>query len=365
MSKRKYKKRSDYWKKFEKSDPNVLQQHLQTENTEPISSGEPYYLESTASYSRAGPSADSTVSRRNAIHKNDKDFKYANIASGLLPYSYSADGVDVRKAIELCQKAYANVSVFRNAVDVMSEFANSNLYLEGGTKKSRDFIYKWFEKINLWNLKDQYFREYYEHYFKHPSGGEINLSIRSIINNFIGSEVVEWGIADFLRVMIAPLLFIYIVYSTKEMPLIHKLGKLQIILPLMSIYLWFWLLSPAKSIIYSGLFTTFVLIFNSYFLLFGKFTNKFLFVTSLIIYSFFLSSIYLMGLYLFLLTFILIYNNSKIGKVTLLFSLVALMSLNQLNVINEVRRLDTFEISIKSCKNSLETTDCLDDYYGK
>jgi len=211
----------------------------------------------------------------------------------------------------------------------------------------------------------QYFKEYYEHYFKHPSGGEINLSIRSIINNFIGSEVVEWGIADFLRVMIAPLLFVYIVYSTKKMPLIHKLGKLQIILPLMSIYLWFWLLSPAKSIIYSGLFTTFVLIFNSYFLLFGKFTNKFLFVTSLIIYSFFLSSIYLMGLYLFLLTFILIYNNSKIGKVTLLFSLVALMSLNQLNVINEVRRLDTFEISIKSCKNSLETTDCLDDYYGK
>ena len=72
-----------------------------------------------------------------------------------------------------------------------------------------------------------------------------------------------------------------------------------------------------------------------------------------------------MGLYLFLLTFILIYKNSKIGKVTFLFFLVALMSLNQLNVINEVRRLDTFEISIKSCKNSLETTDCLDDYYGR
>lgn len=161
MSKRKYIKRSDYWKKFDKSDPDTIQQHLQSSNTVPISSGEPYYVESTASYNRAAPTADSTVSRRNAIHKKDKDFRFANIASGLLPYTYSADGVDVRQAIELCQKAYANVSVFRNAVDVMSEFANSNLYLEGGTKKSQDFIYKWFEKINLWNLKDQYFREYY------------------------------------------------------------------------------------------------------------------------------------------------------------------------------------------------------------
>ena len=72
-----------------------------------------------------------------------------------------------------------------------------------------------------------------------------------------------------------------------------------------------------------------------------------------------------MGLYLFLLIFILIYNNSKIGKVTFLFFLVVLMSLNQLNVINEVRQLDNFEISIKSCKNSLETKDCFDVYYGR
>ena len=164
--------------------------------------------------------------------------------------------------------------------------------------------------------------------------------------------------------MVAPILFLYIVWSTEEIPFLQKLGKLQLILPLLTIYLWFWLLSPAKSIIYSGLFTTFILIFNSYFLLFGKFTNKFSFVTSFIIYSFFLSSIYLLGFYLFFLIFILIYNNSKIGKVTFLFFLVAIMSLNQLNIINEVRQLSTFDISIKSCKSSLETNDCLEIYYG-
>jgi len=161
MSKRKYIKRSDYWNKFDKPNPDVLQQSLHSNASVPISSGEPYYLESTANYNRNAPADGSTGSRRNAIHKKTKDFRFANIESGLLPYTYGSDGVDVRQAIELCQKAYANVSVFRNAIDVMSEFANSNLYLEGGTKKSQDFIYKWFEKINLWNLKDQYFREYY------------------------------------------------------------------------------------------------------------------------------------------------------------------------------------------------------------
>ena len=33
----------------------------------------------------------------------------------------------------------------------------------------------------------QYFAEYQKHYFEHPSSGEINLSINSIINNFTGS----------------------------------------------------------------------------------------------------------------------------------------------------------------------------------
>jgi len=80
---------------------------------------------------------------------------------GLLPYEYSAEGVTCRDAIELCQKAYCNVAVFRNAIDIMSEFTNTDIYLEGGSKKSREFFYEWFKKVNIIALKDQYFREYY------------------------------------------------------------------------------------------------------------------------------------------------------------------------------------------------------------
>lgn len=162
MSKRKYVKRSDYWKKFNKESESDLNSLINIPISEPFSSGQPYYSESTASsYMRTESKSDGLASRRNSTHKNNKKFRFSNIAGGMLPYVYGNDGVNVRDTIELCQKAYANISVFRNAIDVMSEFANSNLYLEGGTQKSRDFIYKWFDKVNLWNLKDQYFREYY------------------------------------------------------------------------------------------------------------------------------------------------------------------------------------------------------------
>jgi hypothetical protein len=44
---------------------------------------------------------------------------------------------------------------------MMSDFANSNIHLEGGSEKSRRFIKSWFKKIGIWGLKDQFFREYY------------------------------------------------------------------------------------------------------------------------------------------------------------------------------------------------------------
>ena len=67
----------------------------------------------------------------------------------MLPYQYAIDGVNVRDTIELCQKAYANIAVFRNAIDTMADFANSQVYLEGGSAKSREFISAWFKKIKI------------------------------------------------------------------------------------------------------------------------------------------------------------------------------------------------------------------------
>lgn len=165
MSKRKYNKKSDYWNKFQKKEVSSIGDYIKAQEdikgVTPMSAGEPFYSESKANYSRSLNKNEDTVSRKNYIHSNNKKDRFSNISGGLLPYTYGSDGVNIRESIELCQKAYANVSVFRNAIDIMSEFANAEVYLEGGTQKSRDFITKWFDKINLWNLKDQYFREYY------------------------------------------------------------------------------------------------------------------------------------------------------------------------------------------------------------
>ena len=104
----------------------------------------------------------------------------------MLPYEYGLDGVNVRDAIELTQKAYANIAVFRNAVDMMADFANSTLYLEGGSAKSRSFVNAWLKKIKIWNLKDQFFREFYRsgNVFLYTIEGKINVEDFSKVRNF-------------------------------------------------------------------------------------------------------------------------------------------------------------------------------------
>lgn len=164
MAKRKYTKRSEYWNKFKPEDHPSLAPDT---NSSPELLGEPFYT-SDASFSEVSEArrqalSDSSFkgSRTNRVaFVNPKD-RYSSIRRGMLPYEYASDGVTCRDAIELCQKAYANVAVFRNAIDIMSEFTNTDIYLEGGSKKSREFFYEWFKRVNIIALKDQYFREYY------------------------------------------------------------------------------------------------------------------------------------------------------------------------------------------------------------
>lgn len=163
--KRKYTKRSDYWNQFTQHDKPIddLLKINQSIETLPETAGESFYVQSSSANTsnRRVQYGDHTVSRKNAIHHKEKAQKYVNIRSGMLPYDYSGDGVNVRDAIELCQKAYANIAIFRNAIDIMAEFSNSPIYLEGENDRSKKFIEGWMKKIGIWKLKDQYFREYY------------------------------------------------------------------------------------------------------------------------------------------------------------------------------------------------------------
>ena len=187
--KRKYTKRSDYWEKFKKQDQpleNIMHSSEASSPYEPQLIGESFYNYESKAYSRNTLTSDVTSARRNNAAIGPKIFKYTNIRAGMLPYEYGIDGVNVRDAIELCQKAYCNVSIFRNAIDMMADFSNSNLYLEGGSAKSRDFIEAWFKKIKIWRLKDQYFREFYRsgNVFLYTLESKFNVEDFAKVRNF-------------------------------------------------------------------------------------------------------------------------------------------------------------------------------------
>lgn len=107
---------------------------------------------------------------------------FVNLKSGRLPYSVKNGSINISEAVELCQRAYANVAIFRNTVDIMTEFSNSNLHLRGGNEASRLFFTKWFEKVGLYKLKEQFFREYYK------SG---NIFIQKIKGEFSSSDFIK------------------------------------------------------------------------------------------------------------------------------------------------------------------------------
>lgn len=167
MGTRKYTKKSSYWEQFQNNNLGDLAKKASGEETswDPVlAGGDSYYKQTSNAYERTGGNSSAvsrTNTRLNAAAITPKLWKYANIREGMLPYYYTKMGADVRDCILLCQKAYANIPIFRNVIDIMSEFANTDLYIEGGTEKSRTFIDKWFQKVKIWNLKDQFFREYY------------------------------------------------------------------------------------------------------------------------------------------------------------------------------------------------------------
>lgn len=165
MKKRKYTKRNkDYW---ENKSKNVSEASFNPE----ILSWEPEDTSniSEASFSkrrsRASSSSSTTSSRRNKITLVPMPDEFKNIDELTLPYHTSNRGtkssISISETVLLCQKAYARIAIFRNTIDVMTEFSNADIYLNGGNKKSRNFIEKWLKRVNISSFTEQFFREYF------------------------------------------------------------------------------------------------------------------------------------------------------------------------------------------------------------
>jgi len=121
-------------------------------------------MTATASHESLAHTSETSY-RRNKAGSIERTDKFTNIENGLIPFKlYSGagqTGISIRDAVILCQKAYYNFSVFRNTIDLMTEFSTSDIFFEGGSKKSRNFFESLFNKVNIWDLQDRFFREYY------------------------------------------------------------------------------------------------------------------------------------------------------------------------------------------------------------
>ncbi len=106
--------------------------------------------------------------RRNKAATSSPTDEYYHIQNGVTPYEYSRgsgkNGISTvapSDAIRLCQMAYYNFSEFKNTINLMTEFSTNKIFFRGGNSKSRKFFENWSESINLLDLQDKFFREFY------------------------------------------------------------------------------------------------------------------------------------------------------------------------------------------------------------
>lgn len=108
-----------------------------------------------------------TSVRRNRASTISRTDKYKNIEGGVIPFIYGGgygkytSNISIKDTIILCQKAYYNFSIFRNTIDLMTEFSCSPIYFTGGNEQSRKFFQAWADRVNLWRLQDMFFREFF------------------------------------------------------------------------------------------------------------------------------------------------------------------------------------------------------------
>jgi hypothetical protein len=138
------------------------QKYIKSADIKPIMLSEASYQSKASTES----DANYTGLRRNAAATITRTDRYKNIDDGLIPFRYSTgvkanSNMNIRDAVILCQKCYYNFAVFRNTIDLMTEFSCSDIYFKGGSQKSRDFFLALFKKINLFDFQDKFFREYY------------------------------------------------------------------------------------------------------------------------------------------------------------------------------------------------------------
>ncbi len=163
-----------------------------------VEPAEPLMVSHAVENSRIYPDPNSsTRTRRNKTSTIIRTDRFKNIEDGLIPFKYTNDtsnssGITVRDAVVLCQKAYYNFAIFRNTIDLMTEFTSGNVYFTGGSKRVNKFIEAFFDKINLVDFQNKFYREYFRsgNVFIYRFDSKISTEDFKKINQTFGSSLL-------------------------------------------------------------------------------------------------------------------------------------------------------------------------------
>jgi hypothetical protein len=115
----------------------------------------------STAYSSGSARTGSSVNRGTKIGRNAISDALTNLKDLPLPYQEKGGKINIKEAINIVKRTYANIAVFRNCIDIMTEFSCADTYLTGGNAASRAFVEKWFKKIGLPKFMEYFFREFY------------------------------------------------------------------------------------------------------------------------------------------------------------------------------------------------------------
>lgn len=217
------------------------------------------------------------------------------------------------------------------------------------------------------NIFDYIYDFVYFNFINNRSAGVKEVATYSVFDyifSYKNSEVINWQLADLLRVLVSPILFICIAFFTlNNSTYKFRILIISIITSTSSLFFWFWILSPTKWIRYSQhfLLLQILLIFLILSLKSLKINSDLYLIIIAIYFSLFLSSSLL--IVLFLLVMLIVKYLNKFDFIKLFPNLLAIaLLINLINAYFELNSKTEFKFELETCIEALDTRECYQEY---
>lgn len=154
---RKYEKKSSYWieRKNKIAEPTQARVE-QNENAFGAEfAGETHFSASAA----CGGGTGSRTFRSDPAPSLRTTDRYQNIRDGIVPFEESGGLQNITAALDAVYRAYFNVQILRNCINMMVDFSSSKIHVRTSNKAVKKFYEDWFEVIGLNKFQAEYFME--------------------------------------------------------------------------------------------------------------------------------------------------------------------------------------------------------------